>query len=159
MAGTTRVTAIMILAKKLGGTRQIGIITSLVRIYTKVRYLDMRCQLEARLERPYFYAAPGKGGVKAVARQAVVTEQALAQEGGGAASSLHRRGVRILIETRCAKMRGAPHHASIPWRKVHHHAWICGQAYLPNESYHSWMLLGNINRQGVRDAICGRYGR
>lgn len=77
-----------IIARKLGGTRQIGLITSLARLYTRTRYLDLRTVVEARLERPYFYAAPGKGAQQAVARQSVAAEIALAKQGHAVATSL-----------------------------------------------------------------------
>ncbi len=53
------------LAKKSGGSRLIGLTTSLYRIWSRLRYADCCAIIEQRVKRPYLSAAPGHGAAKA----------------------------------------------------------------------------------------------
>ncbi len=53
-------------AKKSGGARLIGLAPSLYRIWSRIRYLHVRAQLERRIARPFLAAAPGRGAQRAV---------------------------------------------------------------------------------------------
>ena len=83
LPSATRVTAI----KSLEGTANWHHCVANKK-YAKTIYIDVRCQIEAQLERAYFFAAPGKGAANAVARQSVATEAAVARRGHEAATSL-----------------------------------------------------------------------
>ncbi len=70
-----RITAIA-RAKKLGGSRLIGLAIGLYRVWTRIRHDDTREPLETRLARPFFAAAPGGGAERAVASAAIFCEAA-----------------------------------------------------------------------------------
>ncbi len=67
------------LGKKAGGSRLIGLATSLYRLWTRVRYADCCSVLEARVARPYLTAAPGRGAARAAFDAAFETEAAAAR--------------------------------------------------------------------------------
>ncbi len=66
----------MLLPKKAGGARLIGLASSIYRLWARVRYLDVRAALEGRIARPFLDAAPGRGAVRAVSDVAWATELA-----------------------------------------------------------------------------------
>ena len=67
-------TVAVALAKKTGGSRLIGVATSIYRLWSRARYLDVREALEARLARPFLAAAPQQGAQRAVAELALKAE-------------------------------------------------------------------------------------
>ena len=69
-------TVAVALGKKLGGARLIGVATSLYRAWARLRYNDVRDELEMRLSRPFLAAAPQQGAVKAVTDLALRAEMA-----------------------------------------------------------------------------------
>ncbi len=71
-----RGTVAVALSKKGGGSRLIGIILAIYRIWSRVRYTDVQCELEARLARPFLSAAPGEGAARAAAVASLVSEGA-----------------------------------------------------------------------------------
>ena len=75
LAGTVAVA----LAKKSGGSRLIGVATSLYRLWSRVRYADVKDALEARLARPFMAAAPRQGAQRAVSEISLKAEQAQLQ--------------------------------------------------------------------------------
>ncbi len=52
--------------KKSGGARLVGLAPTLYRRWSRIRYLDIRSELEARIARPFLAAAPGRGAQRAV---------------------------------------------------------------------------------------------
>ncbi len=62
--------------KKAGGSRLIGISSTLYRLWARARYADIRDTVEKRLRRAYLAAAPGKGAAQAVFEQAWNAEAA-----------------------------------------------------------------------------------
>ena len=75
------------LPKKAGGSRLIGLIISLVRIWAKGRYADLRETLEERFASPLFAAAPGRSAEQASLEMTLATEAAVGK-GEEAASTL-----------------------------------------------------------------------
>ena len=75
------------LGKKTGGCRLVGLATAIYRIWARIRYLDCRCVLEGRLQRPFFAAAPGVGAAAAVFDAAIDCE-AIVEGGDEAACTL-----------------------------------------------------------------------
>ncbi len=67
------------LSKKGGGSRLIGLLTALYRLWAKLRYEDVQEALESRLARPFLAAAPGEGAAKAAAVAALLGESAWAR--------------------------------------------------------------------------------
>ncbi len=67
------------LGKKAGGARLIGLATALYRVWSRVRYADCRSIIEARVDRPFLTAAPGKGAARAALEQAWQAEEAWAR--------------------------------------------------------------------------------
>ena len=53
------------IGKKSGGSRLVGLATSLYRLWAKCRYADCRAVMETRIARPFLAAAPGRGAEKA----------------------------------------------------------------------------------------------
>ncbi len=51
-------------SKKQGGARLIALAPSLYRLWSRVRYLQLRVQFEARIARRFLSAAPGRGALK-----------------------------------------------------------------------------------------------
>ena len=72
LAGTVAVA----LAKRSGGSRLIGVAAALYRCWSKIRYADLRDELEARLARSFLAAAPQQGSLRAVSELALRAEQA-----------------------------------------------------------------------------------
>ena len=60
------VVVMVALGKETGECRQIGLATSVYRIWAKTRYLDCRIVLESKLLRPFFAAALAVGAAAAV---------------------------------------------------------------------------------------------
>ncbi len=81
-----RGTIAVALGKKGGGSRLIGIIVSLYRLWARIRYDDIQEALEARLGRAFLTAAPGEGAARAAAVASLVGEAAWAR-GGVAATT------------------------------------------------------------------------
>jgi hypothetical protein len=77
--GTLRGVAAIALAKKAGGARLIGITGAIYRLWSKLRYDDVRDELEARIARPFMTAAPGKGAERAAVEAAMEGEIAHAR--------------------------------------------------------------------------------
>ncbi len=77
--GTLRGVAAIALAKKTGGSRLIGVTGAVYRLWAKLRYDDVREQLEARLARPFMSAAPGIGAERAAVEAALNGELAIAR--------------------------------------------------------------------------------
>ncbi len=71
-----RGTVAVALAKKGGGSRLIGLIVALYRLWARIRYEDLQEALEARLARPFLAAAPGEGAARAAATASLLTEAA-----------------------------------------------------------------------------------
>ncbi len=67
------------LQKKAGGARLIGMAASVYRLWARVRYQDIRAQLEPRLARAELAAAPGRGASQAAFDAAYTTEVAVAR--------------------------------------------------------------------------------
>ncbi len=65
--------------KKAGGSRLIGIASLVYRLWARVRYGQCQAILEARIERPYLDAAPGRGAARAAFTAAFRAEAAVAQ--------------------------------------------------------------------------------
>ena len=78
----------LIAPKELGGNRQLGLLDTLFRVFTRVRYLEISAEIESRLANAYFFAAQGRNASQAVVIQAVEAEAALARHGHAAAASL-----------------------------------------------------------------------
>ncbi len=68
------------LSKKAGGARLIGISGAIYRLWARLRYDDCRDVLEARLDRPWFAAAPGKGAERAALEVSLAAEAASARD-------------------------------------------------------------------------------
>ncbi len=68
------------LSKRAGGARLIGLAASLYRLWARVRYSDIRAELEGRMARPELAAAPGRGAAQAAFELALATETATAKE-------------------------------------------------------------------------------
>ncbi len=77
---TLRGVAAVALAKKSGGSRLIGVTGAVCRLWAKIRYDDVREELEARLARPFMSAAPGIGAERSAVDVALFGEQAHARE-------------------------------------------------------------------------------
>ncbi len=77
---TLRGVAAVALAKKSGGSRLIGVTGAVYRLWAKIRYDDIREEIEARLARPYMSAAPGIGAERSAVEVALFAEQAHARE-------------------------------------------------------------------------------
>ncbi len=77
---TLRGVAAVALAKKSGGSRLIGVTGAVYRLWAKIRYDDIREELEARLARPFLSAAPGMGAERSAVEVALFAEQAHARE-------------------------------------------------------------------------------
>ncbi len=75
------------LSKKSGGSRLIGIIVALYRLWSKLRYADLQEALEARLSRPFLAAAPGRGAARAAATASLLAEAAWARGEAAATTS------------------------------------------------------------------------
>ncbi len=75
-------------AKKLGGSRLIGLANALYRLWARIRHEDTAEPLESRLARPYFAAAPGVGAERAVLTTSLFCEAARADGDTAATSTL-----------------------------------------------------------------------
>ncbi len=75
------------LQKKSGGARLVGIAAGLYRLWTKIRFLDIRERVEQRISRHYLPAAPGRGASKAIFDLAFTAEAAHAQGREAAATT------------------------------------------------------------------------
>ncbi len=64
--------------KKTGGSRLVGLSTTVYRLWARARYADIREVIERRLSRPYLAAAPGRGAAQAVFEQSWEAEAAAA---------------------------------------------------------------------------------
>ncbi len=64
--------------KKLGGSRLIGLATAIYRIWTKLRYQDLKFVMESRVSRRFLPAAPGQGAGRAAFDQTFEAECATA---------------------------------------------------------------------------------
>ncbi len=82
-----RVTAVA-LGKKTGGARLIGLATSLYRIWARLRYGDIKEELEARLSRRFLMAAPGMGAQRAAASASLFAEAAIARKEAAATTTV-----------------------------------------------------------------------
>ncbi len=67
------------LGKKTGGSRLIGLTTSMYRLWSKIRYSDCCFIIERRISRPYLPAAPGRGAARATFDAAFAAEAATAR--------------------------------------------------------------------------------
>ncbi len=76
---TLRTVVEIALGKKSGGSRLVGLSSTLYRVWAKARYADCRKIIEGRLARPYLAAAPGNGAIKAIVDQAWEAELATAR--------------------------------------------------------------------------------
>ncbi len=65
--------------KKAGGARLVGLGSSLYRLWARTRFEDVKATMEARVERPYLPAAPGKGSIRAVFDMSLTVEEARAR--------------------------------------------------------------------------------
>ncbi len=74
------------IAKRTGGSRLIGVAGAIYRLWTKVRYDDIKEQVESRLARPFLSAAPGVGAERAAVEAALFAEVATARGLGSAIS-------------------------------------------------------------------------
>ncbi len=83
-----RWTLALALGKKSGGARLIGVSTSIYRIWSRIRYADCRAVLEARVQRPFFIAAPGRGAERAAVEMSLAAEVAAARDLESAASTV-----------------------------------------------------------------------
>ncbi len=68
------------LSKKTGGSRLIGVATTIYRVWAKVRYLHCRAVLESRISRTYLAAAPMRGAGRAAFDLAFQAELAAARD-------------------------------------------------------------------------------
>ncbi len=68
------------LAKKAGGSRLIGVATTVYRLWAKIRYVQCRAILEARIARPYLAAAPRRGAGRAAFELAFQAELTAAND-------------------------------------------------------------------------------
>ncbi len=82
-----RVTAVA-LGKKTGGARLIGLATSLYRVWARLRYSDIKEELEARLSRRFLMAAPGMGAQRAAASASLFAEAAAARREAAATTTV-----------------------------------------------------------------------
>ncbi len=82
-----RVTAVA-LGKKTGGARLIGLATSLYRVWARLRYSDIKEELEARLSRRFLMAAPGMGAQRAAASASLFAEAATARRDAAATTTV-----------------------------------------------------------------------
>ncbi len=74
-----RVVIEIALSKKTGGSRLIGLTTSLYRLWSKIRYSDCCAVIESRVARPYLTASPGQGAGRAAFDAAFDAEAAAAR--------------------------------------------------------------------------------
>ncbi len=65
---------------KKRGARLIGISGAIYHVWARLRYDDCRGVLEARLDRPWFAAAPGKGAERAALEVSLAAEAASARD-------------------------------------------------------------------------------
>ncbi len=68
------------LGKKAGGCRLVGLAATAYRIWSRVRYWDIRQVMENRIARPFLAAAPGMGVTRAVMDQAWGSEVAWSKD-------------------------------------------------------------------------------
>ncbi len=71
-----RGTIAVALGKKGGGSRLIGLIVALYRLWARIRYDDIQEALESRLSRGFLTAAPGEGAARAAAVASLTCEAA-----------------------------------------------------------------------------------
>ncbi len=99
-------------AKKAGGARLIGLAPSLYRIWSRIRYTQIRGELEKRIARPFLAAAPGRGALRAVQEAAWKCEYAAARNEHAAATTADLRQYYEQIDmaevVRGAKSHGLP---------------------------------------------------
>ncbi len=99
-------------AKKAGGARLIGLAPSLYRIWSRVRYTQIRAELEKRIARPFLAAAPGRGALRAVQDAAWKCEYAAARDEHAAATTADLRQyyeqIGMVEVVRGAKDHGLP---------------------------------------------------
>ncbi len=99
-------------AKKAGGARLIGLAPSLYRIWSRIRYIHIRAELETRISRPFLAAAPGRGALRAVQDAAWKCEYAAARNEQAAATTADLRQyyeqINMVEVVRGAKTHGMP---------------------------------------------------
>ncbi len=76
------------LSKRTGGSRLIGLATTIYRLWARMRDQDCRAVLEERIERPFLAAAPKRGAARAAFDAARLTEATVARDQSAAATLL-----------------------------------------------------------------------
>ncbi len=95
--------------RRRGGGRLIGLAPSLYRLWSRVRYVHLRADLERRIARPFLAAAPGRGAQRAVVETSWRCEYAAARREHAAVATVDLKQDYEQI-TVAEVMRGAREH-------------------------------------------------